>query len=234
MPPPRQARDGWLTNAEARIRGRQMVQWIEDPTANDPPCPVSINTLTFQQIQETCVDLNRVANSKPREDLHMIEFPVGVSAPSSYIMYSVHWARAHYTIYYAEGTIILSNIAHGQDSPTPHTTDVALALYQHEFGGLDSLRYVFVCTIVNVQTMNFITNALNDLSEVEGPPEVRNHTYLYDTPEYEALLGVRLPRTAGYLVLAAFGRGERRIARMYVYASSDFTYDIRFDIEPIA
>ena len=211
-----------------------MVQWIEDPTANDPPCPVDVNTLTIHQVQAGCKELIRMANSSPELD-EALKFPTGVPAPPSYIRYVVDYDRGRYCMYFAEGVILLSDISRALGSSVPHASSVALALYQQEFGTLNTLRHVFVCTVVNNQTYDQIGHDFLMLSEAgEGQPEIGAHTYLYDTPEYEVLLGTRIPRTVGYLVLGAFGRGDRRIARMYVYESSDFTWDLRCDIEPIA
>ncbi|KAJ5724814.1 hypothetical protein N7493_006542 [Penicillium malachiteum] len=232
-----QARDPILSDEEARIRGKQVIQWIENPSANDPPCPVSMNTLTYQQIQDQSHEgMFRLANFMPGVGSDALKFPVGVESPRTYIQRYVGFGdETHYILFFARGVIGLYDIKHPMGSSSPHPTDVALTLYSKEFGALDTLRYVFVYGVVNTQTVNFLNRHFEaqSIAQFGSPGILKHYSYMYGTPEYEVLLGVRIPRTVGYLVLGAFPRGERRIARIEAYASPGPSFNIRFDIEPI-
>ena len=225
-------RDDPLPINNARGRGGQLIEWIENPTVNDPPCPITANTLTYQQVQQEGEVLARLGNFLPST---APIFPAGVQVPSHYIRYYVTFGDDEYTFFFAPGVIGLSALARKYRSTGPHPTDIALTIYQKEFGELHTLRHVFACGVVNRQTTHFLDEDLEERSMAQfGEREmVHSHTYMHGTPEYEALLGLRIPRTMGYLVLGAFPRGTRRIACFDV-ASLGLSYDIRCDIEPIA
>lgn len=226
------ARDSPLSIKNAHARGKQMIQWIETPTVNDPPCPISANTLTYQQVQQEGKGLVRVENFLPCERLI---FPAGVQAPRNYIRYFVAFGDDEYTFFFALGVIGLYAIARRAGSTGPHPTDIALTFYQNEFGELDTLRHVFASTVVNTQTTNFLDDDLEarSIARFGAQRMVHSHNYMRGTPEYEALLGLRIPRTMGYLVLGAFPRGTHRIACFDVLGSG-LSYDIRCDIKPIS
>ncbi|KAJ5726094.1 uncharacterized protein N7483_007451 [Penicillium malachiteum] len=232
-----QARDPFLSGEEARIRGIQVIQWIENPSADNPPCPVSMNTLTYQQVQdESDGDMFRMINFMPGIRPDALIFPVGVEAPRNYIQRYVGFGdNTKYILFFAPGVIGLYDIVHEMGSPNPHPTDVALTLYSEEFGALDTLRCVFVYGVINTQTVAFLNRHIEarSIAQFGSPDMLEHYAYMYGTPEREGLVGVRIPRTVGYLVLGAFPRGSRRIARIEAYASPGPSYDIRFDIEPI-
>ncbi|KAJ5633531.1 hypothetical protein N7528_001373 [Penicillium herquei] len=231
-----ETRDPFLSDDEARIRGKQVIQWIENPNANDPPCPVSINTLTYQQVQDQSHDgMFRLANFVPGVQSDALKFPVGVESPRSYIQRYVGFDdETYYSLFFARGVIGLFDVKHPIGSPNPHPTDVALAFYSKEFGALDNLRFVFVYGVVNTQTVNFLNRHFEaqSIAQFGSPGMLKQYAYMYGTPEYEGILGVRIPRTIGYLVLGAFPRGNCRITRIEAYVSPGPSYHIRFDIEP--
>ena len=234
-----QARDPSLSDEEARLRGKQMIQWIEDPSANDPPCPVSLSTLTYQVVQdESHGDMFRLTDFMPGVRRDALKYPEGVESPRGYIQrYVAFGDETSYTLFFAQGVIGLYDIKHQLGSTSPHPTDVALTFYRQEFGALDTVRHIFVYGVINRQTVEFLNGHFEACSTArarsDSPDEPQHHAYMYGTSEYEALLGVRIPRTVGYLVLGAFPRGNYRIACIEAYASQRHSYDIRFDIEPI-
>lgn len=230
-------RDPGLSDEEASTRGKQVIQWMEDPNANDSPCPVTMNTLTYEQMQQESSMMHRAQTLLPVDDLSTMNFPRGVEGPGDYIRHVVHFGRHDkHTLFIGQNVICLYDISRKPNSTHSHVTDVALTLYKQEFESLETLRHVFALTVINGQTLQFITKdfELRSNDHFGTPDMLQSYTYEYGSPEYEIFLGTRIPRTVAYLVLGAFPRGSRRIARIEVYASPMFGYDIRFDIEPIS
>ena len=229
-------RDPPLSDEVIYARGNQVIQWMEDPNANDPPCPVTVNTLTYEQMKQASTMMHRDVNHQSVRDLAKMRFPEGVEGPRNYIHHAVCLGRTDkYKLFFAQGVICLSDIFRVPGSSHPNTADVALTLYKKEFGNVDTLRHIFAFTILNAQTLDFIVKHLEarSMAEFGSADKLQSYTFLHGTPEYEGLLGTRIARTAAYLVLGAFPRGERRIARIEVYPSPSFSFEIRFDIEPI-
>lgn len=102
---------------------------------------------------------------------------------------------------------------------------------------IDTLRHVFFENVQNLETAPFVRRALyteeNNLSWPRKSPQ----TWEYGTPEYDGLLGSRLGKIVGYLVLGAFPRGTRRITQIVTWAADPENHDrrlqIRFDIDDV-
>lgn len=137
------------------------------------------------------------------------------------------------------GVIALDNIERPPSSSAPVISEITQALYKRHFA-MESVKHIFVTTIVNTETLSFIskrlysaTNGLSWEKEGEGV-DATPRTWEHGTAEYDALLGTRIGKTIAYLVLGAFERGTRRVARIASWPghmrSSAY---LRFDIEGI-
>ncbi|KAJ5928751.1 hypothetical protein N7466_007707 [Penicillium verhagenii] len=129
----------------------------------------------------------------------------------------------------------------GQD--IPQISDLTRIAYEHKWS-LPSLEHVCVCSIEEESTKKLCRDQIykgNGLTWIEYEDETAestSHTWEYGTPEYQALLGTRIGRIVGFLVLNGFERGTRRIARIVTFHAKENDYDsglslfIGFDIEP--
>ncbi|KAJ5100189.1 hypothetical protein N7456_006241 [Penicillium angulare] len=203
----------WLSD-----QGRRLVSFIENPNA--PDCPIMPGTLTFDQLES--MSAIRRQSSRAHGNYIQTMFRLWDDVRSQI------WTRWRVTFndeagnffgYTAEGFVILTNIARRLGAQAPHISSTVLACYRHEHGSIDSLGCVFVYAVVNRQTHALLSSYGDQGITVE-----------YGTPRYWEILGTRIGNVVGCLVIEAFPRGTRLIARIVVQCVEN-TYDLRFDIE---
>lgn len=135
------------------------------------------------------------------------------------------------------GIIVMDNIYREPWSATPKVAYVAKAIYESQFP-LGSLKHVFVTRIMNVNTERFVRERLytennnltwpkTDTEEIEDYPPIE---WENGTAEYDALLGTTFGKILTYLVLSAYPRGSRTIARVVTWP---VPFCMRFDIEDL-
>lgn len=140
-----------------------------------------------------------------------------------------------------DNMIVLVDIERVPESNAPPMSEITLALFKHLFD-VDDLRYIFVYTVINPETVGFIQTQLysedNGLAWAVSESDVyldNPETWEDGTPEYDALLGTRIGRLISYIVLGGFERGSVRIARVVTWSSwlPGPRPTMRFDIEPV-
>lgn len=216
-----------------RARGAQLARWIDDP--NEPGCPIPLNSTTFDQLVHNAESFGRSQRQKsPDMESYLLLPPQSDPSQSQmgYYLWTMMFNEDVFVGITAPGVIALQAInrripTHSSPIETPHPSEIALSLYEHDIGGLESLRYVFALSIVNIQTQHLIVNDMCATWPMTTP-----EIWECGTQEYEQILGTRIGRTIGYLVLGGFPRGSRRIARVVVYCA-DGSLGIRFDIDTI-
>lgn len=104
----------------------------------------------------------------------------------------------------------------------PHVSQISQILYERDFP-LESLRYVFVTTVIESETHEFIFNELGWVG--------LHQRWTIGTPEYDALLGTRIGKVVAYLVLGAFERGTRMITNIHIWPDTAGGFNMQFDIE---
>ncbi|KXG47613.1 uncharacterized protein PGRI_014830 [Penicillium griseofulvum] len=110
---------------------------------------------------------------------------------------------------------------------------IAQAVYKDEHP-IEDLKYVFQCSIINPETMLFVQKSLYVADNGLGWPDDRLRVWEEGCAEYQALLGTRLAKGVVHLVLGAFPRGTRRIARIVTWGGRYIPYiQMRFDIEKV-
>lgn len=234
MPP------GWL-----REQGSRVLRWIEN--AGEPACTIPRQTLTFQQIvQDAHVRVEEYVEFPP--DLR--ELPQTFETASDEPLCTLFSARYLYGMWIgrtAPGVIIMENIIrHQPATDQPHCNELALAFYTRDYP-IESLKNVFVTGIQNLQTRgyleshlykDFLSQETKDWNSYSSETEASMHTRAWerDSEEFETLMGTRIGRTVGYLVLCGFPRGTRRIARIWIQLTYiwNYRFEFRFDIEPIS
>ncbi|KAJ5923406.1 hypothetical protein N7454_008651 [Penicillium verhagenii] len=113
----------------------------------------------------------------------------------------------------------------GQD--IPQISDLTKIAYEHRWS-LQTLEHICI----------YKGNGLTWIHHEDETEESTTHAWEYGTPEYQALLGTRIGRIVGFLVLNGFEQGTRRIARIVTFHAKENDYEselslfIGFDIEP--
>lgn len=212
-------------------RGARIARWIEDPT--EPQCPIPQRSLTFEQVDQGSL----------LTEIEEVDFPPSIEAGLENIP-SLSQDKANGKFFTARfnrrsiwsGTtgpnvLILENIERDpSETSQPQISEISLALYTRDYP-VEDLRYVFVTIVVNHQTKHYLDQCLYDSFPSDSWCKPR--TWEHGTQEYTELLGTRIGRTVGYIVLGAFRRGSHRIARILTWSSGG-CWDFRFDIEPVS
>ncbi|CAI7592911.1 unnamed protein product [Penicillium manginii] len=197
-----------------QLHGQQRREWIENPQV--PGCPINPTTLTIQQLEtEHHYSLPPVLTTIDPDFAQQV-LDLGLSADPVY--WSLHMRTNDFTF-------------HGECGPTQ-------AFYTRNFE-MNTLRHVFVQHIINEETAPFVKDLLYSENNINRRglswPASVPQVWDYGTPEYDGLIGSRIGKFVAYLVLSAFLRGTRRIARIETWASVTEIWDhrlhIRFDIE---
>lgn len=239
---PQETRDRPAPPEWLRVRGKRVLRWIEN--SSEPNCPVAPHTLTFEQVSQD-------VEVRVREGL---EFPACLQEiPTENLIrhaactrFSVRYRQVFWSGMTAPKTLIIENISRMEQAAAdqPHNSEIALACYQRD-QPLESLRYVFVTGISNTQTRHYLERQLyrgvwptngQDLSLDEMRDLMQTRVWEHGSNEFLSLMGTRIGRTVGYLVLGAFPRGTHRIARIHTYVVNlrRYQFQFRFEIEPMS
>ncbi|KAJ5107469.1 hypothetical protein N7456_004144 [Penicillium angulare] len=203
-------------------RGAQVIRWIENPA--DPDCPISRNSLTVEQLQ------NEARIEDPKDDCMVsdLEFPAGFRLLEPWTTCRVYFGEDLWIGHVTPGVIVMQTIQR-MAHETPNISEIALTIYYREYDTTEDLRHIFFTTVMNEQTRELITEDLYPY----WPDDAPTMTWEHGTPEYEQIIGTRIGRVAGYIVLGGFDRGTRRIACVVGSSPCEEILDLRFDIEPM-
>ncbi|KAJ5805674.1 uncharacterized protein N7503_003276 [Penicillium pulvis] len=128
-----------------------------------------------------------------------------------------------------EGVIFLDVIARSEGNEY-YISDLTKMAYE-SFFALDTLKYVFVNNIVNAYT----TDLLSDIYCAKGidyrsPDE---YTWESSSAEFKALIGCGIGKCVASFILAAYGQGVKRIARITTWRTGH-ELEMLFYIENVA
>ncbi|KAJ5642357.1 hypothetical protein N7490_006357 [Penicillium lividum] len=225
-------RDPAMPRIWLRQKGAQYASWINDPQA--PGCPIGPNTLTIPQA--VLLGGTRQLFSTG-DDLKWVEQPLFLPPQEEmprkhedYTQEGLMFDRTFVRILFSPQIMECKNIDREevlgeQAGKYPHVSEQMLALYRRKHD-LDNLRYIFMTSIVNIQTSDLL---LWKMYPSSGPWEPES--WESGTDEYLELLGTRIGRTAASIVLAGFPRGTIRIARIWVWEYGGASMQMRFDLE---
>ncbi|KAJ5590067.1 hypothetical protein N7450_004039 [Penicillium hetheringtonii] len=203
----------YKTYEERRIAGETRQNWLSDPSL---PCPIKKSELTFKDL---------VHDAEWRID--QLGGPHGI--PSSL---ETQAKALSLTLKNEYKTYFISNLEEDEDE-----MDIGF----ENWGGITgpgNLKHIFVSGIVNVDTRQFVSHEIHHESK-QLPVEFKQVlTWEYGTADYQALLATRIGKLVVYLVLGAFERGTRRIARVATWFHTNRLADttnlqMRFDIEEV-
>ncbi|KAJ5238460.1 hypothetical protein N7468_003079 [Penicillium chermesinum] len=215
-----------------RMRGRQVQSWIDNP--DQPNCPVQRCEMDLQHLRTIAPGVRVRTNPHlyPLVEDELL-FPRGERRPrereysgwlyffgqETYRALGEHPSRNYFEGITAPGTLIIQTVARSTRY-FPYISDVALTLYKHDQKRMESLRYIFVLDVVNEQTSYLLTR---QMEWAEGD------VFEHGSRVYQQIMGTRVGRMVGYLMLGAFERGTYRISRISTYSLQN----LRFDIEKI-
>lgn len=215
--------------------GALRASWIRDP---NQICPIAPSQLTMQNMEEAGWGIRHQKRHFPPDQIYEETVELGLSGEKLYrkivlwksgVSPGQYWVN-DYMLQTGPGVIF------AMDSFRPDSAywaQIAQAVYQDEHF-LEDLKYVFQCNIINPETMLFVQKSLYVAANGLGWPDDRLYVWEENTAEYQALLGTRLAKGVAYLVLAAFPRGTRRIARIVTWGGRYIPYvQMRFDIEKV-
>lgn len=233
----------YLKYNSLQVKGGELQQQISNPNL---PCIVQPTTLVYGSLSPASGwRTMSIRDGPPRDvssDLMALGFPV---QPNSYIQTStvrrvidVRTGDPSFpnvvTMHACEGVLTMDDISKEKDDENPpFTSQILHALYQKDFN-ISTLRYIYVCCVKNEETREFVTGTLySAMNDLHYPfcPDVG--IWDYGSPEYQALLGTRIGKVAAYLVLGAYPRGTKRIARIVTWfiGYEARNLQMRFDLE---
>ena len=237
------------TNArveEFRKQGAEFQTWIDDPNA--PGCRYRRSHKRWADILERPEDersqqLPEDLLSTGSSMLRVPSFEIAGNMPPDMpqndvyrrILYQRYghgddgWVWSTFQHKTALGVFIAENIVR---TSGPYWSEIAQAQYQIDHP-MDSLKYVFFVNVINHETFGYVELALFPrLGRIWG--KEYNDILFYDhgTQEYQELLGTQLGRGVARLVLGAWDRGTRRIARIAVWRDYG-SLQVRFDLEAL-
>lgn len=192
----------------------------------------------MQNITESGWGIRRQKRHYPPDQIYEETVELGLSGEKLYrniILWKSGVSRGQYCVH--DYTLRTGpGVIFATDSFRPNSAywaQIAQAVYQDEHP-MEDLKYVFQCNIINPETMLFVQKSLYVAANGLGWPDDRLRVWEEDTAEYQALLGMRLAKGVAYLVLGAFPRGTRRIARIVTWGGRYIPYiQMRFDIEKV-
>ncbi|OQE30008.1 hypothetical protein PENSTE_c002G08227 [Penicillium steckii] len=224
--------------------GRKIQLWIADP--NEPGCKVSPISLTLDTLRQQGWSIRQETGSFPAGctgDAVELGIPYvkpeegrpDKSSLATRLVYTerddIH-ASHRWQGKIAKGAAFVTNIERSFGASSPFISELIKAVYEDEFP-LDTLRHIFFHVVVNEDTSHLIRRLLYTRDRgLEWPDRTRRHWEI-STPEYQALLGSRIGKVAGYFIIGAFPRGTRQISRIVCWAGILDSITLRFDLEDI-
>lgn len=210
-----------------------MQDWLTYPTQ---PCPIHQSTLTFRDLSRSPIYLIDEKSDGPLPPACEMNYPEDVKGAEQndlrHYVVERDSPRHEWKGITAPGVLIVENIQRQKTDP-PRTgfnmSEVSMAIYNHRFNP-NTLQYVVFAHVTNEETL-FVGRGLYDLHR----PSTDTQIWDYDSPEYQRLLGTRLGKLTAYMLLGAFERGSRRIARVVTWTNPSFgTPWVRFDIQVVS
>ncbi|KAJ5536675.1 hypothetical protein N7513_009861 [Penicillium frequentans] len=228
-----------------RERGIQMARWIEDPKA--PGCPISESKTSTKELLEYTEGIK--LNNPDFKTLGQTEITMYLPPPEVLPRAHGDYRRVAidslnfmcYTVM-SKYVILLENIWRDPMGRVnyPHISDAVVSMHRESYGTNEMLRYIIASVVVNPQTQTYVESVLYpggwhtipqyQGGEKEGDSKTKPDFFARGTPEFQELLGTRIGRTVGAILLSAFPRGTRRITGIHVWVcvgGLQFRFDIR-------
>ncbi|CAI7581532.1 unnamed protein product [Penicillium glandicola] len=225
---------------EFQPQGNSLRLWMEH--ADEPRCPIPRTTLTVSDIDPKVWHVLSNPEFLADEWEYWADiFGLSVDYPAInpeplYRFQSVIKIKGEFTFWIGRtgpGVIFMDNIKRSQDPTNFYMSEFSKAFYESHFP-LESLKYVFVTTVVQPETVPFIRDRIYKSRELRFPPK-EPQTWESPSPEFCGILGTPIGKVVAAFVLCAYGQGVRRIPRIVTFHTGEdwSEYNIRFDIEDV-
>ncbi|KAJ5467520.1 hypothetical protein N7475_005272 [Penicillium sp. IBT 31633x] len=226
---------------EIELRGDDLRRWMED--ANEPGCPIPISTFTLHQVNPNdwyWLSVPEYLSKDWARWTQSMGLPVDTvgdegSGPSYYSQ-SILKNRGEFTFWMGRsgpGVIFIDNIKRIEGSTNPYMSEYTKAFYELEFP-LEGLKHVVVTTVIQPETMAFITDHLYPTQGLPARPS-EPHSWEAPSAEFCGLLGTPIGKVIGAFVLGTYGQGVKRIARIVSFHTGGELDEcnLRFDIADV-
>lgn len=141
----------------------------------------------------------------------------------------IHWSGNT-----GPGLLFFRTLYRDKNAPSdivPHISSASLCIYLHAQGPIEEIKYIFFDNIANPQTRGLLTEIF---PQWWNEPVKELFPFDHGTHEYTEIMGSRIGRMVGHIILGGFPPGTRRIARINVYKPVIGVMSLRFDIESIS
>lgn len=231
---------------ELQAAGAKRQNWMSD---NCIPCPVTKCTVNFQGFDKDEWEIEHETEVLPEELLtepvmNALGFVSSNDAEGTKFemtslertfedeegqdKVSCRWVGRT-----APGTLFIEDVVRASNFRNPRVSEISQAVYTRRYD-IGSLERIFVVDVMNDQTANFIRYELYSQSNGRSWPDPEERVWEYGTPEYQALLGTPIGKMVAAIVLVAFPRETRRIARIASWqVDMSHVPQLRFDIERV-
>ncbi|KAJ5733525.1 hypothetical protein N7493_002311 [Penicillium malachiteum] len=219
--------------------GQHLQKWMDNAAA--PKCYIRKAKLSWCDLKEDeWVHCHHPANLPPGlvpwvEELGLPEDDGNIFAPGPYqymMLRTRHFSQPpmSWSGYIGPGVMFINRLKRDANSPL-YCSDLTKAVYEQSFP-LDDLKHIFVTEIVNHDTSLCAMEAYINKGLIAR--SAGSHTWEPYTDEFNALLGTKVGKTIGSFILASFGQGKKRIARIKtVYDQDGDDLDLQFDLEDV-
>ncbi|KAJ6014891.1 hypothetical protein N7540_009482 [Penicillium herquei] len=219
--------------------GQHLQKWMDSAAA--PKSYIPRAKLSWSDLKEDeWVHCHHPANLPPGllpwvEELGLPADNGYVTAPSPYrymMLRTRHFNQPpmSWIGYIGPGVIFINRLTRDNKSPF-YSSDLTKAIYEQSFP-LDDLKHIFVTEVVNYDTSlcameTYINKGLT-------PRSAGSRTWEPYTDEFNALLGTKIGKSIASFILASFGQGKKRIARIKtIYDQDGDDLDLQFDLENV-
>lgn len=211
------------THEEYHERGIEISNWVQDP--NLPNCPITATTLTPAQMSEMTDGESRHMLIDDESIEETLVLPPGLQ-PRPWIFWAGCVIGTSLEGFYGNGAMIIDIMTRPRGSSGPHISEVAAVRYAAEYP-IEGLRYIFITSVVNREFKHYMK--LSGLDEVMLNP---GRTFEHGSTEYFGIMGTRVGRVVGSILLAALPRGTRRVSSIHLWKNG-WAPSMRFDVEEI-
>lgn len=201
------------------------------------------NELTYQHLELFASNLEHVTETRPfeyrdcgfsrTEEQLLLQPPVDEvwRASSTYHQWVVNIGHRNLTFdgRTSDGIIVMDYIARRRDVEEaflPYMSEVALALYDHVHGPVETLRHILVARVENMQTRGLLHRLYPVSYMLPNVPYVFEH----GTRQYDEILGTRIGQVIANLVIGGFEIGSCRITRITLFYDEEEYAWLRFDL----
>lgn len=205
--------------------------------ADEPGCKIPRGTLTRDEMDEKIWRITFTDECLPSNFLQWIDrlgLPKDTqddkTSPYKYVNFfrrgvpPMSWVGR-----VGKGVIFLDIIARAEGNEC-HISDLTKMAYESYFA-LDTLKYVFVDSVVNTYTTDILFNIYSANGIDYWSPD--EYTWESSSAEFEALIGCGIGKCVASFILATYGQGVKRIARVITWRIGH-ELEMLFHIENVA